>query len=276
MWRFCLGSGCKSQLTDPFVFLLFWLFWFLLTPSLCILSVLWRALSCLFPFYCLLSLVFILCPRPILATRSLSPPLALLVPPIIKTLVLCVFPPSRLPSALFSLFSTVTFCCPFPPGVLSVVRLLTCAVALRVYLFSLVICGCNKLVGKSFSILSLSSSLVSCITQHLLLTFLSVSLYSCLSLFFSSFFACTRCFNSMCFVLHYTVVCYREPGRVSPDVNVCVHCIGVTSAQCCIAFIALHACLIVWSCVRLLCKYPYSSKFVWFGSCLTELLEWNL
>lgn len=188
-----------------FVFLLFWLFWFLLTPSLCILSVLWRALSCLFPFYCLLSLVFILCPRPILATRSLSPPLALLVPPIIKTLVLCVFPPSRLPSALFS---TVTFCCPFPPGVLSVVRLLTCAVALRVYLFSLVICGCNKLVGKSFSILSLSSSLVSCITQHLLLTFLSVSLYSCLSLFFSSLFlpapdastVCVLCFITLSYV----------------------------------------------------------------------------
>lgn len=41
-------------------------------------------------------------------------------------------------------------------------------------------------------------------------------LYSCCRC--HSVSACTRCLNSMRFVLHYAIVCYREPGRVGPDV----------------------------------------------------------
>lgn len=61
--------------------------------------------------------------------------------------------------------------------------------------------------------------------------YISIPLYSVCR----SVFARTRCFNSMCFVLHYTVVCHREPGRVSPDVNVVCIVLVLKSAQCCIA-----------------------------------------
>lgn len=98
---------------------------------------------------------------------SLSPPVSL-VPRVIKRLLwrlsLCLppffcSPPLPYPAVTFS-------CRPFPPGVHTVVRLLTCTVALPVCLSSLALCVCNKLVGKNISPFCLRAlSLVRCTTE---------------------------------------------------------------------------------------------------------------
>ena len=176
---------------------------------------------------------------------------------------------SLLPSVL--LYSHFFFLLPsLPPGVHAVVRFLTCTVALPVCLSSLALCGCINLSlfpsiaafptlfwpGLPLSLFllffyfpdlpfhfpcffSLLPHLHSFFTfDSPTLIFVSppsISTSFCLLVpvcsLCRSVCACTRCFNSMRFVLHYTVVCCRKPERVSPDVCICVYCICVTLAE---------------------------------------------
>lgn len=76
------------------------------------------------------------------------------------------------------------------------------------------------------------------------------SVFECLHQVRRFVFASTRCCDSMCFVLHYTVLCYGEPGKAGPDVNVCVYYIGALWAQW---FIVSCTSCIFDSCCDVLC-----------------------
>lgn len=67
-----------------------------------------------------------------------------------------------------------------------------------------------------------------------------------------SAFACARCFSSVRFVLHYTVVCYSEPRRGNPDVRARVDWNGVALALFVFSYYCI-SCII--NCVVLSCKY---------------------